>query len=97
MTLAIVTDSTANISKETAHELGVHVIPLTLTFGEQSLLDMKDITEIEFFDRLLTDPNHPKTSQPSVGAFLNLYKELIVLQKEMGDTLNLDMYFKNKF
>ena len=77
MTLAIVTDSTANISKETAHELGVHVIPLTLTFGEQSLLDMKDITEIEFFDRLLTDPNHPKTSQPSVGAFINLYKELI--------------------
>ena len=27
----------------------------------------------------------------------DLYKELIVLQKEMGDTLNLDMYFKNKF
>jgi len=25
-----------------------------------------------------------------------LYKELIILQKEMGDTLNLDMYFKNK-
>ena len=26
----------------------------------------------------------------------DLYKELIILQKEMGDTLNLDMYFKNK-
>ncbi|MEJ6764641.1 MAG: DUF4976 domain-containing protein, partial [Flavobacteriaceae bacterium] len=26
----------------------------------------------------------------------DLYKELTVLQKEMGDTLNLDMYFKNK-
>ena len=26
----------------------------------------------------------------------DLYKELTILQKEMGDTLNLDMYFKNK-
>ena len=26
----------------------------------------------------------------------DLYKELTVLQKEMGDTLNLDIYFKNK-
>jgi arylsulfatase A-like enzyme len=26
----------------------------------------------------------------------DLYEELIILQKEMGDTLKLDMYFKNK-
>lgn len=26
----------------------------------------------------------------------DLYKELTILQKEMGDTLNLDVYFKNK-
>ena len=26
----------------------------------------------------------------------DLYKELTILQKEMGDTLNLDIYFKNK-
>ena len=26
----------------------------------------------------------------------DLYKELTLLQEEVGDTLNLDMYFKNK-
>tara|TARA_Y100001970_G_scaffold282186_1_gene394503 strand:- start:1868 stop:2707 length:840 start_codon:yes stop_codon:yes gene_type:complete len=77
MTLAIVTDSTSNISQAMADELGITIIPLNLTFGEETLLDMQDITPEAFFKRLTTDPNHPTTSQPSVGSFLEYYNKLI--------------------
>ena len=77
MTLAIVTDSTSNISQAMADELGITIIPLNLTFGEETLLDMQDITPEAFFKRLTTDPNHPTTSQPSVGSFLEVYNKLI--------------------
>ena len=92
MTLSIVTDSTSNISQNVADELGITIVPLTLTFGEESLLDMQDITPEAFFKRLTTDPNHPTTSQPSVGAFLGCYNKLI----ENGATEILSIHISKK-
>ncbi len=91
MTLAIVTDSTSNISQAMADELGITIIPLNLTFGEETLLDMQDITPEAFFKRLTTDPNHPTTSQPSVGSFLEVYNKLI----ENGATEILSIHISN--
>ncbi|MFL2634771.1 MAG: DegV family protein [Dehalococcoidia bacterium] len=92
MTLAIVTDSTSNISQAMADELGITIIPLNLTFGEETLLDMQDITPEAFFKRLTTDPNHPTTSQPSVGSFLEVYNKLI----ENGATEILSIHISKK-
>ena len=92
MTLAIVTDSTSNISQSVADELGITIVPLNLIFGEETLLDMQDITPEAFFKRLTTDPNHPSTSQPSVGAFLDCYNQLI----ENGATEILSIHISKK-
>ncbi|MCH8973891.1 MAG: DegV family protein [Chloroflexi bacterium] len=81
MTVKIVTDSTSDMSPELAAELGVTVVPLTVFFGEEAFKDGIDITRDEFMTRLTTGGVFPRTSQPSPGDFLEVYKELT----EAGD------------
>jgi len=76
MTIKIVTDSTADIPSALAKELGITVVPLYVRFGEESYRDRIDITEDEFYQRLLNDPIHPNTSQPTPQDFANVYREL---------------------
>jgi len=53
------------------------VVPLTLHFDGQSLLDGVDITPEEFYRRLPTATTHPTTSQPSPGRFAEVYAALL--------------------
>jgi len=76
MAVKIVTDSTADIPKSLAEELGIAVIPLYSRFGDQVYRDRIDISEEEFYQRLLNDPVHPTTSQPSPQDFAGVYEEL---------------------
>ena len=76
MTVKIVTDSTSDMPPELAADLGVTVIPLTVFFGEEAFKDGVEITRDEFMKRLTGGGVLPKTSQPSVGDFLAVYKEL---------------------
>jgi DegV family protein with EDD domain len=70
---AVVTDSTADITPDMAREHGIVVVPLTVTFGEESFADGV-LTQQEFFDRMNAAPALPTTSQPSVGAFVDAYR-----------------------
>jgi DegV family protein with EDD domain len=76
MAVKVVTDSTWDLSPELAKELDVAVVPLIVLFGEEAYKDGVEITREEFFDRLVNGPVHPHTSQPSVGDFAAVYKEL---------------------
>jgi DegV family protein with EDD domain len=53
------------------------VVPLNVHFGEQTLRDGVDLSSEEFYRRLVASPKLPTTSQPSVGAFVEAYKELL--------------------
>ena len=64
MTVHIVTDSTSDISKELAEEHGITVIPLTVSFGNESYSDGVDLTAEEFYARLQLTKTLPTTSQP---------------------------------
>ncbi len=75
--VAIVTDSTAYISKEVVDELEITVVPLTVLWDDKSYLDGVDITPTEFYSRLSTAKTMPSTSQPSPHAFLSVYKPLL--------------------
>ncbi len=72
--IALITDSTCDIPVEWKHQYDITVIPLTIIFGNSSYQDGIDIQAREFYDRLLTDPIHPTTSQPSAAMFLNAYR-----------------------
>ncbi|HSQ21982.1 MAG TPA: DegV family protein [Coriobacteriia bacterium] len=69
---AVVTDSTADIDPATAAERGIVVVPLAVTIDGETLPDGA-ITQAEFFSRMAAAPALPTTSQPSVGAFAEVY------------------------
>ena len=62
--VAIVTDSTADLPPDLARLRQITVVPLTLNFDGQSLLDGVDIRPDEFYRRLHSVTTHP-TGQPS--------------------------------
>lgn len=74
--IVIVTDSTADISREVADRLGIVVIPLTVHFEDKSYLDRIDISNQEFYEHLKTCKTLPTTSQISPGVFLETYQRL---------------------
>jgi fatty acid-binding protein DegV len=65
LTVKIVTDSTADLPAEFIDELGITVVPLYVRFGETVYHDRVEISEDEFYKRLLRDPIHPTTTQPT--------------------------------
>ncbi len=75
-TTAIVVDSTADLPDYLANDPSITTVPLTVYFGEEALLDWVDLKPEEFYDRLQNGPVLPRTSQPSAGAFLDVYKAL---------------------
>jgi DegV family protein with EDD domain len=75
--VAIVTDSTADLPPELTTARAITVVPLTLNFDGRSLLDGVDIRPDEFYRRLHSVTTHPTTSQPSPGRFAEVYKSLL--------------------
>ncbi len=77
MKTAVVTDSTCDLPKEFFETReNLFMVPLKVIFGEDSYYDGVDISSLEFFDKLHTDSRHPSTSQPSMGEFLEKYREV---------------------
>lgn len=77
MSVRIVTDSTCDIPPAMVDELGIAIVPLTVHFGDEELVDGVDITSEQFFRRLQREPKSPSTAQPSPGQFRAKYEELI--------------------
>jgi DegV family protein with EDD domain len=75
--VAIVTDSTADLPPELAGSRSIIVVPLTLNFDGKTLLDGVDILPDEFYRRLPQASTHPTTSQPSPGRFAAAYSSLL--------------------
>lgn len=73
--VAIVTDSTANLPDNLLEEFDIRVIPLTVNWEGESLLDGIDIFPDAFYSRLQTAKEMPTTSQPSVGQFIEFFQQ----------------------
>ena len=77
MTVRVITDSTADLPSEMAAELGIEVVPLNVHFGTDTFRDGIDLSADEFYERLVASPRPPTPSQPSVGAFLEVYQKAL--------------------
>ncbi|MCR5370255.1 MAG: DegV family protein [Clostridium sp.] len=62
-------------------KLNITCFPMSVSFGSENYLENITITKKEFFERIETDKNFPKTSQPSPGAFEEVFRKA----KEQGD------------
>lgn len=72
----IVTDSTADLPHELAHNLGISIVPLNVIFGHEQFADGVDLTGPEFYAKLERIKGLPTTAQPAPGLFVNLYELL---------------------
>lgn len=75
--IAIVTDSTADLPPSRARELGVAVIPLTINFSDRQYLDGVNLSSEDFYPMLATSSILPTTSQPSPAEFKEIYRDLL--------------------
>jgi fatty acid kinase fatty acid binding subunit len=73
----IVVDSTADIPRDRARELGIEVVPLTVMFGDQSFRDGVDLDGPAFYQKLSNSPVMPTTSTPSPALFEETYRRLV--------------------
>jgi DegV family protein with EDD domain len=74
--MIVVTDSAADLTRQDVEEYGVKIAPLQIQFPEGGV-SAEEITPDEFYRRLKAmEPEIPTTSQPSAGAFAELYKGL---------------------
>jgi len=69
MTIAVVTDSSSDLPAELTSAHCVGVVPLSIRFGDEELVDRQDLTPAQFWAKCAASPVLPETSAPSPGAF----------------------------
>jgi fatty acid-binding protein DegV len=69
MTVKIVTDTASDISPKEAQQLGIHLVPIYVRFGDIIYRDRVDISTEEFYNKLSSSNIHPQTAAPSPGDF----------------------------
>lgn len=74
--IAWVTDSTASLPEDFIKNNHIYVVPLSIIFGDEAYLEGVDITAEDFYPKLAGSKVLPKTSQPAIGEFVELYKKL---------------------
>ena len=77
MPVRVVTDSACDLPEELAEQLGVVIVPLTIRFGSEELVDRKELSTAEFWRRLESSPVLPETAAPSAGAFEAAFRGLV--------------------
>jgi len=70
------TDSTAYIPEEVREVHGIHMVPLSVVFEDETYREEMDITTEEFYQKMKESDQLPKTSQPSVGDVAKKFEEL---------------------
>ena len=78
----VVTDSGSDLPQEVRDQLGIHVVPLSIQFGDDIYRDGVDLSVSDFYARLEGDIM-PSTCQPSPADFEQKYLEVA----EPGDTV----------
>lgn len=76
MKIKIVTDSTADLTNEIIERYNISVLPLKIYLNGMTYTDRVDITPQDFIEKMKQSEELPKSSQPSVGEFLELYDRL---------------------
>lgn len=74
--IAIVTDSSCDLSQELIDFYQIHTLPLNITFGENHYLDKVTISPNQFYKLLDDSPVFPTSSQINERSFTNLYANL---------------------
>jgi DegV family protein with EDD domain len=72
----VVTDSACDLPPALVEKLAIDIVPLTIRFGDEELVDREELSNEEFWRRLLSASVLPETSAPSAGAFEKCFRDL---------------------
>ena len=105
--IIMLTDSCCDLPKEIIDELGIKVLPFTLTIGGESFREIYDKSTKEFYELLENTDEIPKHSQIPPVDFEEAYKELyaqgytdiitVSLNSKGSGTFNNSIMAKNEF
>lgn len=70
----IVTDSACDLTDQLADDNGIVIVPLSIRFGDEELIDRRDLSAADFWKRCAASPTLPETSAPPPGAFQSVYE-----------------------
>lgn len=76
MAVKLVVDSASDISKKEADELGIHMISISIQFGDKTYMDGVDLSGKDFFEKLIESDELPTTSQINMFQFEECFSEL---------------------
>lgn len=103
MGIRIVTDSASDLSIDVEERYSIPIVPLTVTFDNESYKDRVEISPKEFFTKLQESDIIPVTSQVTPQEFINVFKPIIdagdeilgiFLSSELSGTYNSAMVAK---
>ena len=79
MAIRIIIDSTVDIPDKSSDHFTV--VPLTVSFGEKDYIDGVTLNKQEFYQKLVSSPELPKTGQAAPASFAEVFRKL----KEKGE------------
>lgn len=71
----LISDSSADLPKELLEKHNIKVVPLNIYVQGKEYLEGVNITSQEFFSKMFSSDELPKTSQPSPLAFANAFRQ----------------------
>ncbi len=72
----IVTDSACDLPAEVADEMGIEIVPLSIRFGDEELIDREELSVAEFWNRCVNMSTLPETAAPAPGQFETVFRRL---------------------
>ena len=77
MGVRVVTDSSSDLSPGVVDDLAIEVVPLTVRFGDEELVDRVELTPEAFWARLRTSDAVAQTAAPSPGDFEQAFAKVL--------------------
>lgn len=106
MAVKLVIESSSDIDSKQAEKLGITMLSIPITFDNENFSDGVDITPGEFYDKLVSSTNLPKTSQITAFRFEEAFEAhinngdevvAIVLSSKLSATCNSAKQAAEKF
>lgn len=104
--VAVVTDGASSLTPAMGKEHGLHVVPVYVTFNEQTYRSGVNLDAAEFYRLLRSNKKLPVTAQPTAQDFVDLYTKLaeevdeivtVVVSHHMSATLQSALMAKEQF
>ena len=106
MGIKILVDSASDFTQDEAKKYGIEVLPLIVSFGDQEYLDGVNLTQKEFYEKLIETDTLPKTSQITPYRFTEAFEKLtengdevivVTISSKLSNTYNSAVLAASEF